>query len=326
MEHTTIWRLFRINWIVLGALAAVLVVGMWAGGFSFGLAGALLSYGFVALYGAFALYNAKAPGRGDPQIVYVLGCTAQIVLATCIMAPLTYVAAAVNLPLQDANLYAIDQALGLDWRGYVTLVSQHPVLARWLTLGYAMIQWPIFIIPVVLAAVHQYRRLQEFILAFTLALAVTALVSAFVPAIGVFQHLGLQVTDFPNINGGAYLAQLRDLPPVRAGTIRHLELFGLAGLVTFPSFHAASAALYAWALWPVRWLRTIAIVANGAMLAATPIDGGHYFIDLIAGVAIAAAAIAAARLASRRCGMRAAELVPAACVATAAVSASRTPA
>jgi hypothetical protein len=322
-EARAVWRLFQINWIVLGVLAAVLAVGLWLGGFSFGLAGSLLSYGFVALYGAFAWYNAKAPGRRDPQIVYILGSTAQIVFATCIMAPLTYVAAAANLPLQDANLFAIDQALGMDWHGYVAFVSQHPLLARWLTLGYTMIQWPIFIIPVVLAAGHRYERLQEFILAFTLALAATAIISAFVPAIGVFQHLGLEVADFPNINGGAYLAQLRDLPPVRDGAMRHLELFGLAGLVTFPSFHAASAALYAWAFWPVRWFRSIAIVANVAMLAATPIDGGHYFVDLIAGIAITVLAIVAARFISRRCRTtQPAVLRP----ATATVSASRTPA
>jgi hypothetical protein len=30
--------------------------------------------------------------------------------------------------------------------------------------------------------------------------------------------------------------------------LRHLELLGLGGIVTFPSFHAASAALYTWAL------------------------------------------------------------------------------
>jgi membrane-associated phospholipid phosphatase len=53
--------------------------------------------------------------------------------------------------------------------------------------------------------------------------------------------------------------------------------------------------LYAWALWPARWLRPILVLANAAMLAATPIDGGHYFVDLFAGMAIAIAAIAAAR-------------------------------
>jgi membrane-associated phospholipid phosphatase len=38
-------------------------------------------------------------------------------------------------------------------------------------------------------------------------------------------------------------------------------------------------------------MRPIVLLANGAMLASTPIDGGHYFIDLIAGVAVAVLAI-----------------------------------
>lgn len=86
--------------------------------------------------------------------------------------------------------------------------------------------------------------------------------------------------------------------------MRELDLFALAGIVTFPSFHATSAVLYAWALWPVRWMRPIAILANGAMLASTPIDGGHYFIDLIAGIDIAWAAVVSARALSRRIAER----------------------
>jgi membrane-associated phospholipid phosphatase len=67
---------------------------------------------------------------------------------------------------------------------------------------------------------------------------------------------------------------------------------GVTGIVTFPSFHAASCLLYTWAFWPVRWMRPITLAANGLMLASTPIDGGHYFIDVFAGLALAAAAIA----------------------------------
>ena len=47
-------------------------------------------------------------------------------------------------------------------------------------------------------------------------------------------------------------------------------------------------------------MRPIAVIANGVMLAATPIDGGHYFIDLAAGIAVAALAIVAARMIARR--------------------------
>ena len=61
----------------------------------------------------------------------MLGGTAQIVLITAIMTPLTYVAASTNLPMQDANLLAIDRALGFDWAAYVRYVDDHPALAAW---------------------------------------------------------------------------------------------------------------------------------------------------------------------------------------------------
>ncbi len=158
-----------------------------------------------------------------------------------------------------------------------------------------MIRWPVFAIPVILAAKRRYRRSEEFIFAFAAALIATTIISALVPAIGVYQQIGLDPASLKNLNPQAYLDQLHDLAPTRDGTLRHLDLLGLAGIVTFPSFHAASAALYAWALWPAKWLRPIVVLANGAMLAATPIIGGHYFVDLFAGLAIAALSIAAAR-------------------------------
>ena len=131
------------------------------------------------------------------------------------------------------------------------------LLASWLSYGYTMIRWPIFAIPVVLAAVHRYRRIQEFTLALALALIATTIVSALVPAIGVYQQIGLDPAELKSLDPRAYLDQVRDLAPVRDGTLRHLDLFGLAGIVTFPSFHAASAVLYAWAFWPVWWMRPI---------------------------------------------------------------------
>ena len=298
-EAETAWRLFLLNWVPLFAMAAALALGIALTGFSIALPGLVVSLGFVAVYGGFAHANARSARRRDPQVMFVLGATAQIVLVTVLMSPLTYVAAAANLPLQDANLLAIDRALGLHWSAYVAFIEGHPMLAAWLSYGYTMIRWPIFAIPVVLAAAHRYRRIEEFTFAFALALIVTTVISALVPAIGVYQQIGLDPATLHNIDPRAYLDQVRDLAPVRTGALRELDLFGLAGIVTFPSFHATSAVLYAWAFWPVWWMRPIALLANGAMLASTPIDGGHYFIDLAAGVAIAVLAIIAARRCSQ---------------------------
>jgi len=126
------------------------------------------------------------------------------------------------------------------------------------------------------------------------------IVSAFVPALGTFDELGLEISDYSAFGAAAYESQLVDLPAVRDGTLRALDLGALSGIVTFPSFHAASAVLYLWALWPVKWLRPVTLLANGTMLAATPIVGGHYFVDIFAGIAVAVGAIAAAGYICRR--------------------------
>jgi hypothetical protein len=255
----------------------------------------VIAVGYVGLYAGFAHANSCSPARRDPQVMFVLGGIAQIVLITALMTPLTYVAASTDFTMKDASLLAIDRALGFDWAAYVGYVDRHPTLAAWLNTGYAMIRWPIFAIPVALAAKGYYRRIEEFTFAFGLALVVTTFISALVPAIGVYQQIGLDPSTLHNIDPGPYLDQLRDLPPTRAGSLRHLELLNLGGIVTFPSFHAASAVLYAWALWPYRWFRPLIVLINGFMLAATPLNGGHYFIDLFAGVTIASLAIVAAR-------------------------------
>ena len=295
----TAWRFLLLNWIVVGAMGAVLALSSAVTDFSIELSGLAVAVGYVGLYAGFSHANARSPTRRDPQVMFVLGGTAQMVLITVVMTPLTYVAASTNLPMQDASLFAIDRKLGLDWAAYVGFVDDHPALAAWLNYGYTMIRWPIFAIPVILAATRRYRRIEEFTFAFGLALIATTIISALVPANGVYAQVGLDPASLKNINPQPYLDQLRDLPPTREGVLRHLELLGLGGIVTFPSFHAASAVLYAWALWVVRGLRPIVILVNGVMLAATPLNGGHYFIDVIAGVTIAVVAIVTARLVGR---------------------------
>src|SRR2546427_4195825 len=128
------------------------------------------------------------------------------------MSPLTYVAAAANFPLQDAILLLLDRALSLDWLGYVTFVDERAMLAAWLSYGYTMIRWPIFAIPVVLAAAHRYRRLQEFTFAFAVALVATTIISAFVPAKGIYFELPDISARYSHIAPVAYFESVSELP------------------------------------------------------------------------------------------------------------------
>jgi len=72
------------------------------------------------------------------------------------------------------------------------------------------------------------------------------------------------------------------------------------GIITFPSFHTALGVIFIFALWPIPVLRWFGIVINLLMMASIPIDGGHYFIDMVAGTVIAVASIVAARTIASR--------------------------
>jgi hypothetical protein len=294
LRTTAAWQLLSFNWVLVGLMGLALVLGVALTGFSIKPQSALLTFVVTAVYVSATYYNAYAPHKRDPFVVFVLGSTAQMVLITFLMTPMTYIAAAVDLPMKDVELNHLDQALGLDWPAYFYFIYDRPHLLGASLLFYGMIGLPVFGIPIVLGATKHYRRLQEFTLAFALALVATTIISVFVPAIGTYDLLGIN-PDPAIFTPQSYFDQLRDLPLVRSGALRALDVPSLAGIVTFPSFHAAAAALYIWAFWSVWWMRPPALIICVGMILATPLQGGHYFVDVFAGIAVAVLAIVAAR-------------------------------
>jgi PAP2 superfamily len=293
-EESDALRLFHYNWLVIGCIALALVVSTALAGFSIKPASLLLPVAMAGVYLAAALYNAHRGEKRDPLVIFALGSTGQVVILSMLMAPLTYVAASADFPFQDATLAALDRALGFNWPGYIGFMSSSDTMISGAIFAYSMIRWPVFGIPVALGFAGRYRRLQEFTLALALSLIATTVISALVPAIGIYDEKAISGSH-AIFQSPAYLAQLHDLPAVRNGSLRELDLLKLAGIVTFPSFHATSAVIFFWSLWSVWWMRPIAIVSMGAMLVVTPFVGGHYIVDVIAGIAVAVVAIAAAR-------------------------------
>ena len=287
------WRTFNLNWFPIAALGVALLLAIARTDFSlepvaFGLAAAV-AFSLALVVYTYALLRAEA---ADPKLIFWLGTTAQVILVTAIVGPLSYIANASDWPLQDQTLLFIDRAMGLDPVPIAAFVNNHQWLAKCLDTGYGFIKWPLLAVPIILAMALRLIRLQQFILALNIALAVTIVISVFVPAIGTYYGLNLSPPEsFPSINSSVYAAQLRDILLLRDGSLRQLELFKLAGIVSFPSFHAASAALYVWALWPVWGFRYATIGINALMVAATPVIGAHYIIDVFAGVGLAAGSI-----------------------------------
>ncbi|WGS20237.1 MULTISPECIES: phosphatase PAP2 family protein [unclassified Bradyrhizobium] len=293
------WRLFNLNWIPIAVMSSVLLLAVLFAGFSlepvaFGVMSGMAGEFALMVY----LYFWARGSAADPKLIFGLGAIAQLLLIVTIMGPLTYVALALNWPLQDHTFLAIDRAMGLDPEALLSFVNDHAWLMSSLVTGYGFIKWFLLGVPIILAATLRLVRLQQFIAAFSLALAVTLVISALVPAVGTFYGLNISPADFPSVHTKVYEAQLRDILAVRSGVLRHLKLFELAGVVSFPSFHAASAVLYLWALWPVRVIGIVAAVMNVLMVASTPVIGAHYVIDVIAGVLLAVICIAAAKYAT----------------------------
>ena len=63
------------------------------------------------------------------------------------------------------------------------------------------------------------------------------------------------------------------------------------GLIGFPSYHATMALLAIWYLRDVKILRWPVLMLNLAVLLATPVQGGHHAIDVLAAFPVAALAI-----------------------------------
>lgn len=190
-ETSAASRLMMFNWIPLGIMALALMLSLAFTDFSLKPISALVPLGAILVYGAAAYANARSPTRRDPLVIFTLGSTAQLMIITTVMTPLTYVAASLNMPLQDGNLATVDRALGLDWRAYFEFFYTRPQLMPILVLGYAMIAWPVFGVPVVLGLARRYERLVQFTTAFAIALSITTVISALAPALGAYGQLAI---------------------------------------------------------------------------------------------------------------------------------------
>jgi membrane-associated phospholipid phosphatase len=194
------------------------------------------------------------------------------------------------LPYSDALLARWDAALGLDWSAYFAFVASQPELAELLAWSYVILPPASALALFGLLALNRVRTAEFFVAAFFATCAISVVAGMFFPARAAVAYL-LEQPDLLlafSIEPGLY--HLSDLEALRAGSTLAFNLNDMPGLVTFPSFHAAAGVVIAWAYrrtflyWPL-------FVYALLMIASAPVFGGHYFIDLIAGTAVAVAVL-----------------------------------
>ena len=115
-----------------------------------------------------------------------------------------------------------------------------------------------------------------------IALIITSFLSGLLPALGTFSYYETSLD---------LAVHLPDLLALREGTMLIFPVAVLKGIITFPSFHAASAILLTYPYRHCKSLFGIVCVINGMMLLSIPSQGCHYLVDVIAGVLVAVLSI-----------------------------------
>lgn len=200
---------------------------------------------------------------------------------------LSYAAASSPLPYRDAELAAIDEAIGFSWRGYAAFVDSSKALTIATFIGYASLIPQLFVLTLVLAITGRFERLHRFLIAVVVTLFVSCVLFALTPAVAAYPYYGMTPQDFENLRPIVTYQHVSPIAGLRTGEIATLSFADAHGLITFPSFHATGAVLVAWGFWAVPKARWPFLALNILMLASTPVQGSHYLIDVIAGILIA---------------------------------------
>lgn len=191
----------------------------------------------------------------------------------------------------DKELASLDRLIGFDWHRYLEFCRP---FTDPLVLAYNSYAWQPALVVLVLVLSTQQLRLRRFLTSTFVTAAVTALVFPFAPAVSPFAYYGITTSEFPELTAPQTRDFLGIMEAIRGGErIISPEVF--TGVVAFPSFHAAMAALFTWAAWPSRWMRWPVALLNAGMLAATPVIGNHYLVDVLAGLLVASCSITLAK-------------------------------
>ncbi len=281
------WKTGRTNGHPLGVLLAevgafrLLVLAVAALDLlGLALTGATLHHGLgvvLACLGLLLVERFYLWVRPRPALAALAGSAFNLISFVFVAGILSYLVTSCGAPLVDDSLDAADRWLGLDWLAYYNwVVSQSAITRLGMRLAYHSLMLQIVVLLVVLHGIGRHERARELVWGFAVIALTVVVVSGLVPAVGEFviHHVEPQTPYIPQFQG-AY-----------EGSLKVLDSYEMAGIVTFPSFHSALAVLLVWAARGLGRMIIPVAALNAVVLAVTPIYGGHYFVDVIAGIAI----------------------------------------
>lgn len=225
--------------------------------------------------------------RHDGRVRSTLSSLMVLAVGMALTVILSCLVVSTDAPLVDAQFFAMDRLLGFDWELSAHWVRQHPNIHTLFYFAYwgGLIQ--MWLIPILLGMTGRSERNDEFLFLVFFGVLLTIAISAPFPALGPWQY---STDPFPFDP-----AILSDYPALRDGSLRLIVLGRTQGLVSMPSYHTMLALFFAYSMRGTGPLFIVAVALNALMIVATPMIGGHYLVDVIAGALCAGALIAGYR-------------------------------
>jgi hypothetical protein len=280
------YRLLAVEVAVIAVLVAVL--GFRVDGDDFQIMAMLLS-GTVGI--AWAMRWCR---MGQPADALEAGSL--VMSAAMAVGSLSVVLGTIAPPYRDAALAGADGWLfPLSWPTMARWLGGHPALVTMMSRVYATLLWQPFALVALLAAIGERASMWRFVRAWMLALIACVAVFALVPAATAQVHYGFAPGSIPGLTVDAAWRPFGILERVRSGDLRMLSAHNMAGMVDFPSFHAAGAVMIGWGARQAGRLGWPLIALAALMFPTIPLIGSHYFVDMFAGVLVALMAIRATR-------------------------------
>jgi len=242
----------------------------------------------LALMGVGIFYQTR---RAEPRIAAMLMGAAFLCTFSAAASMLNYFLLTAHGPRIDASLAAADRALGLDWIAVMTAMTGHPLLNWLLWLAYNVVLPEIALMMVMLGWSGNAEKTYRFCIAVAAGALISILIWALAPSFGAMSvyHLPPAIARAAAASvdgeyGGVLVAMLRNGP----GFISPADVRGLIG---FPSYHGELALIMIWYGRSVRRLFWPLLLTNTLVLVATPVQGGHHLVDVLASFPVAALAI-----------------------------------
>lgn len=224
--------------------------------------------------------------RKDERLAATLIGAGAFILFSLVGALFNYLLLPVKFPLIDEQLLVLDAAMGYSWQSMVEWAAEHPTLSLVLRYVYFSSLPQLIITVLVLGFTGRLQSLWEFLTVGIFGVMLCMVIWFFFPSLGPTTLMTISRDVVANASLGvtpAYGAELLRLAEFGETFLTPTKVLGL---IAFPSFHTVMALMAVTYLWQVPYLRWVALAINIMMIPAILIHGGHYAVDLAAGLVV----------------------------------------